>query len=72
MYYNDPTTKPLAGFISDRLSYTKQHGTENELRILEQLADLIGDLMDNPVDRQDWYSLCNMIAPENVDHNAIS
>lgn len=72
MYYNDPITQPLSDFINTKINWAEAHGTENETRTLYELIDLIGNLMDNQTDRDDWYNLCNTIAPENMDENTIS
>jgi hypothetical protein len=68
-YTND--TKKLAEFINEKISYAEQH-KKADLELLYEFVDLIGDLMEASVDRKDWYNLCNTIAPEDRDDNAIS
>ena len=70
MQYTEDTKK-LAQFVCDKISYAEHH-KKSDLETLHELVDLIGDLMENETDRKDWYGLCNVIAPENVDENAIS
>ena len=70
MQYTEDTKK-LAQFVCDKISYAEQH-KKSDLETLHELVDLIGDLMEAEVDRKDWYNLCQVIPPEDVDENSIS
>ncbi len=69
--YNNNETKIIADFISNKISYAEQH-KKQDLELLYELVDVIANLMETEDERQYWYSLCNMIPPENYDENAIS
>ncbi len=55
--------KILSTFINKIVSYKTQHDRKG-LEDWKQLIDVIALLMDNDVDKRDWYNLCNSIPPE--------
>ena len=69
--YNNNETKIIADFINNKISYAEQH-KKQDLELLYELVDVIANLMETEDERQAWYSLCNMVSPENYDENAIS
>ena len=70
MQYTEDTKK-LSQFITDKMGYYETHGKGQEVEILTDLINTIGDLMQNETDRRDWYNLCNTIAPEDHDENSL-
>ena len=69
MYYEQ--VKPLTEFLNTKISYAERHKKE-EAELLYEFVDEIAGMLELEEDKKDWYDLCNTIAPDDRDDNAIS